>query len=289
MSSTSSFQLPKAAGQGFQNASAYDTHRPSYPQEAVTPFLSALELLGKRNAKILEIAAGTGKFTELLANRDEEFNVTAVEPHGDMRGQLNVKGLKGVNVRDGHAGRLPAVEQEWADGYIAAQSFHWFANEGTLREAHRVLKNGAGLGAIWNIEDYNKPRDWKATTKWEEKLNSWIYSISSDGQPRFRDGQWRDALENQKLFALPLNEETVKWTVWLSEEALWSRINTLSQVVILEGSNREAAVKVFKDVLRSPDVERNDNGEIALHGVTYFVWTKKFNSRDSIATNPEIP
>ncbi|KAK0737690.1 S-adenosyl-L-methionine-dependent methyltransferase [Apiosordaria backusii] len=270
-----SFQLPKAASQGFQKAAAYDTHRPSYPQEAVTSFLSALGLLGKRNAKVLEIAAGTGKFTELLANRDEEFKVIAVEPHGDMRAQLKGKGLKGVDVRDGHAGKLPVEEQEWADGYIAAQSFHWFANEETLREAHRVLKNGAGLGAIWNIEDYNKPRSWKAVTEWEEKLNSWIYSISSDGQPRFRDDQWRGAFENQELFTLPLSEKTVKWTVWLTGEALWSRINTLSQVAVLEGPDREAAVKVFKEALQSPDVERNESGEIALHGVTYFVWTKK--------------
>ncbi|KAK4197483.1 putative methyltransferase [Triangularia verruculosa] len=275
MSSTTSFQLPKAASQGFQNASAYDTHRPSYPPEAVASFLSALGLLGKQNAKILEIAAGTGKFTELLANRGEEFNVTAVEPHGDMRTQLDRKVLKGVDVRDGHAGKLPVGEQECADGYIAAQSFHWFANEEALREAHRVLKNGAGFGAIWNIEDYNKPRGWKATTDWEEKLNSWIYAIPSDGQPRFRDGKWRGPLEYQQLFALPLSEETVKWTVWLSEDALWSRINTLSQVAILEGADREAAIKVFKEALKSPDAERNDKGEIALHGVTYFVWTKK--------------
>ncbi|KAK0672808.1 S-adenosyl-L-methionine-dependent methyltransferase [Cercophora samala] len=272
---TTFFQLPKAASQGFQNASAYDTHRPSYPQEAVTSFLSALGLLGKRNAKILEIAAGTGKFTELLAAREEGFKVTAVEPHGDMRAQLTAKRLSGVDVRDGHAGRLPVEDNEWADGYIAAQSLHWFANEKTVREAHRILKSGQGLGAIWNIEDYNKPRNWKATTEWEEKLNSWIYSISSDGQPRFRDGQWRGVFENQQLFTLPLGEETVKWTVWLSEEALWSRINTLSQVAILEGSDREAAVKVFKEALRSSDVERNEKEEIALHGVTYFVWTKK--------------
>ncbi|VBB72789.1 Putative methyltransferase [Podospora comata] len=279
MSTTAiSFRLPKAASQGFQNASAYDTHRPSYPQEAVTSLLSALGLLGKQNTKILEIAAGTGKFTELLANREEGFNVIAVEPHRDMRGQLAGKGLKGVDVRDGHAGRLAVEDEEWADGYIAAQSFHWFANEETLKEAHRVLKKGRGLGAIWNIEDYNKPREWKATTTWEEKLNSWIYSISSDGQPRFRDGQWRGALEDQQLFALPLSEETVKWTVWLSEGALWSRINTLSQVAILEGSDREAAVRVFKEALQSPDVERNEKGEIALHGVTYFVWTKKLDS-----------
>ncbi|KAK3989199.1 hypothetical protein QBC44DRAFT_350759 [Cladorrhinum sp. PSN332] len=292
---SSSFQLPAAASEGFKNATAYDTHRPSYPQEAVDSLLSKLGLLSpsgdnEPRVRIVEVASGTGKFTELLAakysnmytNRDEEgpLEVIAVEPHEGMRTQLlaagkeKKKNLKGVKVVDGHAGELP-VGDGWGDGYLAAQSFHWFANEDTLKEAYRVLKSGKGMGIIWNVEDYNKPEAWKATTEWEEKLNEWIRSIPSDGNPRFRDGKWRDAFNNQKLFSLPLGEQTVKWTVWLSEEALWSRINTLSQVAVLEGQERESAIRVFKEALQSDDVERNSKGEVALHGITYFVWTKK--------------
>ena len=42
-----------------------------------------------------------------------------------MRNELVAKGLKGVEVREGHAGGLTGVEGGWADGVIAAQSFHW--------------------------------------------------------------------------------------------------------------------------------------------------------------------
>lgn len=82
-------------------------------------------------------------------------------------------------------------------------------------------------------------------------------------------------LDHLPKFSLPLGEDSVKWTVWLSEDALWARINTLSQITVLKGDERENAIKVFKDALAGDDVERNDKGEIAAHGVTYFAWTDR--------------
>ncbi|KAK3941829.1 S-adenosyl-L-methionine-dependent methyltransferase [Diplogelasinospora grovesii] len=286
------FKLPAAASEGFKNASAYDAHRPSYPPEAVERLLKQLKIADQPHVNLVELASGTGKLTELLAKRHEDFDIIAVEPHEGMRAQLVAKGLKGVTTLDGHAARMP-VEDGWGDACVAAQSFHWFATEDALREIHRVLKPNAVFGMIWNVEDYNKPWSWRATTAWEQKLNDWIRSISTDGHPRFRDEQWKKVFQNQlkfnplqvlrdsfltdslPRFSLPLGEDTVKWTVWLSKEALWSRISTLSHVVALEGAEREAAVKTFDDALSSSDVERNDKGEIAVHGVTYFAWTDR--------------
>ncbi|GAP85927.1 putative methyltransferase protein [Rosellinia necatrix] len=282
--------LPTAAESGFKDAAAYDAHRPSYPHEAVETFLQNLKIAGQDEVNVLEVASGTGKFTELLAVRPERYTVKAVEPHGPMREKLAQKDLRGVEVLNGKADKMP-VESEWGDVCIAAQSFHWFATSEALKEIHRVLRPGAVLGMIWNIDDYNKPRGWLATTKWEQKLNDYIWGFD-DGLPRFRHQQWQEVFEQQPpgnpvqvirntfadhlpRFSLPLGENKVKWTIWLNEEALWARINTLSQVAILEGEEREAAVKIFKDALQSDDVERNREGEIAVHGVTYFSWTDR--------------
>lgn len=60
-----------------------------------------------------------------------------------------------------------------------------FATTDALHEIHRVLRPGAVFGMIWNIEDYNKPQKWKASTKWEQKLNEFVWSLD-DGLPRFR-------------------------------------------------------------------------------------------------------
>ena len=73
--------IPSASTKGFENASSYDKHRPSYPAEAVTSFLKHLQVSGVEKACIVDLAAGTGKFTEMLANRDEGFDILAVEPH----------------------------------------------------------------------------------------------------------------------------------------------------------------------------------------------------------------
>ena len=108
------------ATSGFASASAYDTHRPSYPSGAVSSLLSALKLDNMAGARITDLGAGTGKFTELLADRDEGYEILAVEPHEGMRNELLRKNLKGVKVVHGTAEKI-GVEREWADAVICAQ------------------------------------------------------------------------------------------------------------------------------------------------------------------------
>ena len=115
--------IHKAAISGFSSASKYDTHRPSYPPSAVSAFLSALKISGVQGARIIEVGAGTGKFTELLAARDERFEILALEPHDGMRDELVRKQLKGVTVGKGRAEEM-GVEEQWADVVICAQVGH---------------------------------------------------------------------------------------------------------------------------------------------------------------------
>ncbi|KAL2881535.1 hypothetical protein SGCOL_003102 [Colletotrichum sp. CLE4] len=286
--------LHQGASKGFADAATYDAYRPSYPPEATQRFLEHLRLADVPHAKILDLAAGTGKMTEVLAARHEGFEIVAVEPHEGMRAELERKGLRGVDVRDGFAARLPLGE-EWGDGAVVAQAFHWFATAESLKEIHRVLKPTAVLGFIWNIEDYNKPKHWKASTPWEQSLNELVFTLGGDGQPRFRDFVWKDIFDSQldanplravkdvvleggrkmPLFSVPVGEEKVPFTVWLTPEAVWNRLRTLSQVAVLEGARAAAFKAEFDAVLAGESVERNEKGEVALHGVTYFAWTSR--------------
>lgn len=104
----------------FSNSTAYDAHRPTYPAESVQHLLEQCRVAGKRGARIVDLAAGTGKFTEALAAREEGFEIIAVEPHADMRKVLKERGLKGVTVLDGTAEDVP-VENGWADAVFVAQ------------------------------------------------------------------------------------------------------------------------------------------------------------------------
>lgn len=115
-----SSHLSEKAVSGFANAALYDAHRPSYPPEAVTKLVDVAAVSGLDGARIVDLAAGTGKFTELLAKRKEEFDILAVEPHDEMREQLARKGLKNVKVTDGLSTAIPA-EDETMDAVFAAQ------------------------------------------------------------------------------------------------------------------------------------------------------------------------
>jgi len=120
----SSPQMPsyyrKEAHSGFADAASYDAHRPSFPQASVSTLLKGLGIAGEQNADVVDLAAGTGKFTELLLKRDEKYRVTAIEPHVAMRSVLQAKKWPALVVADGFSHDMP-LEDASVDAVIAAQ------------------------------------------------------------------------------------------------------------------------------------------------------------------------
>lgn len=112
--------ISQASIDGFAKSASYDTHRPSYPTDAVELLLKKLGVVGVDGLRILDLGAGTGKFTEILAQRPEQFNIVAVEPHDDMAAVLREKQLHNVDIRSGEARNIPAEDQSF-DAVIAAQ------------------------------------------------------------------------------------------------------------------------------------------------------------------------
>ncbi|CAF9928856.1 MAG: hypothetical protein ALECFALPRED_004158, partial [Alectoria fallacina] len=124
---------------------------------SVTRFLEHLQVSGVKGARIVDLAADTGKFTELLVVRHEDFETLAVEPNLEMRKELERKQLMGVKVLEGEAIRMAEVESQSVDAVIVAQAvyghFIGFANKDALEEIYRVLSPSGLFGMIWNIED----------------------------------------------------------------------------------------------------------------------------------------
>lgn len=56
----------------------------------------------------------------MLSNRDENYEIIAIEPHKGMSTELERKNLKGVVIKDGDSQNMP-IEEEWGDALIAAQ------------------------------------------------------------------------------------------------------------------------------------------------------------------------
>ncbi len=104
----------------------------------------------------MDLGAGTGKFTRLLARTGAR--VVAVEPVDAMRAQL-AEALPQVQALAGSAQSIP-LANGFADALVCAQAFHWFATVEALEEMRRVLTAEGRLGLVWNVRD--ESLDWVA-------------------------------------------------------------------------------------------------------------------------------
>jgi SAM-dependent methyltransferase len=153
--SLSTDPLHPVAARGFAaNVDAYRKSRPSYPPDAMAWLAEALGLSAGR--VVVDVGAGTGKFTALLVPTGA--TVIAIEPLESMRAGL-AQELPFVSVLEGQAEALPLADAS-ADAIVAAQAFHWFDMPRALAEFARVLRPRGRLGVIWN--DIDTSVDWVA-------------------------------------------------------------------------------------------------------------------------------
>lgn len=122
---------------------AYDSARPGYPDAAVD------WLLPTHAGRVLDIGAGTGKFTRALVRRG--FATIAVEPDPVMRQKL-VESLPTVQALGGSGESIPLPDDS-VDAVTIAQAWHWMDHEAATAEIARVLRPGGTLGLVWNIRN----------------------------------------------------------------------------------------------------------------------------------------
>ncbi len=166
-----------AAGTGFAaEAATYVRGRPEYPA-GLLPWL-ARELGIGPGKTALDLGAGTGKFTRLLAGT--AATVVAVEPVAQMRARLAAD-QPAIRALEGTAEAIP-LESVSVDAVVCAQAFHWFANAAALREIRRVLRPDGRLGLVWNVRD--------ESVDWVAEITRIITPFEGDA-PRFYKGDWR--------------------------------------------------------------------------------------------------
>jgi len=121
-------------------AAEYDEARPSYPDR----ILELLPLGGA--ATVLDLGAGTGKLTQVLARRYP--HVIAVEPLDAMRAVLE-RVVPEADARAGAAEAIPLADAS-VDAVFAAQAYQWFANDRAVAEIARVLRPGGVFAIVTN-------------------------------------------------------------------------------------------------------------------------------------------
>jgi ubiquinone/menaquinone biosynthesis C-methylase UbiE len=130
-----------------QVAELYERRRPEYPSAAVAWLVEKLAV--DTASTVLDLGAGTGKLTRALVGR--AARVIAVEPGPEMLDQLR-RAVPGAEAILGAAEAIP-LPADSVDAVLCGQSFHWFRLEEALPEIRRVLREGCGLGLVWNHRD----------------------------------------------------------------------------------------------------------------------------------------
>jgi SAM-dependent methyltransferase len=178
-------------------ADDYDRARPGYPAEAVE------WLLGTRPLDVIDVGAGTGKLTAILARAGHR--VTAVEPLAPLRRKLS-QALPAVRATSGRAERLP-LDDAAADAVVVGQAFHWFDARAAVGEISRVLRPAGVLGLIWNFRDESQRwmRELTTITGADGLPDGW--TVEREVLPRVASASRRDfrlehPVDRERLLAL---------------------------------------------------------------------------------------
>ncbi len=256
----SDHRIHESAALGFEAAvEHYERGRPSYPDDAVNYVVTELEIGEGRD--VLELGAGTGKFTELIVHAGPL--ITAVEPVRSMREALE-RNCPTIRVLDGTAESIPAADGSF-DVVIAAAAFHWFDGDRAIPEIHRVLRPHGGLAMIWNVRD--------EASDWAERLTGIFDRLAGEGAPRYRTGRWREAFGRTDLFG-PLHHRVAYHVHKVTPDAFLDRVLSVSYVASASDGERDR-VRAEVGELLAHDPELRGRDEIVMPYRTDVFWTRR--------------
>lgn len=234
------------AESGFQTAKLYDQVRPSYSEEAVKFLIGKLGIASQNASsnqpvRILELGAGTGKFTDILQRvlRDGDVEIIGSEPLLSMREVFEEK-FPSIEMKDFPAENI-GLPNNSVHAVIAAQCFHWFANEKSLSEIQRVLVPGGKLGLVWNFPDYSVP--------WiKEICDDVIFPLyAQSNTPNVYGGEWkRMVIASDKFGSLEGDES---FTSELTIDEFIRELSSFSVIVVKSDKEKKMIIDKIKSIL----------------------------------------
>jgi SAM-dependent methyltransferase len=253
------------AARGFgAEAAAYERARPSYPPDAIS-WLTENLALGP-GSRVVDLAAGTGKLTRLLAGIGADL--IAVEPVASMRAKLHEQSPT-VPVLAGVAEALPLADSS-VDAVVVAQAFHWFDARRAMAEIARVVRPGGHLALIWNARD--------RSVEWVDQVWSVMDSVE-------RHAPWRDERDgngpadstlrrSERYLAGPGDANWSSWTEGTffhvqhsTHDDVIDRMRSVSHIAALPPPNQRGVLDEIRTIL----TEHPQTRQKATVGIPYRV------------------
>jgi SAM-dependent methyltransferase len=208
-------------------AESYDIYRPDPPSAAAA-------LLGDvAGLEVLEVGAGTGKFTRLLVELGA--HVSIVEPDDDMRRVL-LRRSPDVSVLPGRAEEVPAHESSF-DVVVSSSAWHWFTQPEATNEVARVLRDHGSLFVLWNGFSRDDP--------WTAELMK-LRQRPDDARARPRG--WRAQFKLDGPF-VDVREVSLDWTWTRSVDDVVALFGTYSGAFIQSEENQETMRRLVRERL----------------------------------------
>ncbi|MFZ5792315.1 MAG: class I SAM-dependent methyltransferase [Pseudomonadota bacterium] len=229
------------AAEGFaKRVTEYEAGRPDYPAAV----LADLPLAGA--GTVVDLGAGTGKFTRLLASSGRR--VVAVEPIPEMAERI-AAGLA-VEVVTGSAEAIPLPDGS-ADLLCCAQSFHWFDYDQAVPEIWRVLAPAGHLALIWNVRDERVP--------WVAALTQ-LFDRYAGGARRYASGAWRRILADPRFLFLRTTHHAFSHRT--DADGLYDRVLSTSFIAAMsEAEQAQVLVEVDRLLADHPEIIANGSVE----------------------------
>ena len=221
----------------------YDRYRPGFPSAA------ADLLIPEQVETVLDLGAGTGKFTELLTAR--AVRVIAVEPSMAMLDVLRVK-LPEVLSLEGNAERIPVADRS-VEAVAVAQAFHWFDRDAACAEISRVLVSSGRLGLFWNHYD--------PACAWDRAAQRIAHPPVDDIDPA------ADMTHDELPGFVFVQSQEVHWRESITRDDYLSRWRTVSSFLVADDRTRAGMTAAIERVV-DEDPETRGRTEFDLPQVT---------------------
>jgi len=208
-------------------AETYHRVRPSYSQRLLDRAQAELGL--DREARVLDLAAGTGRLTRELSRRFPD--VVAVEPDERMRA------LHG-SALEGSAETIP-LEDASVDAVFVGEAFHWFDPAAAIPELVRVLRPRGGLAII-------STHWWETEPPLPDEALGPLSEPYERSRPQRRT-PWDEAFADSPFE--PLHQERDEEAITVSPDELLTLYSTTSSLALLPAEEREALFAQVRPLL----------------------------------------